>query len=162
MGAPVGNYGALNYNSFSLITSNDPTVLVSPPSKPNFITDGVTEQLMAGQPAFTRPNSTVLSFNMKSICYACYTNAANAGESCTIQLSGRRLASLGGATVVQELIYNPSILQTLTKAPFNCTTFPLTFAGLDRVDVALISAPAGATVSGVGFDNVGYTAYLQS
>lgn len=117
---------------------------------------------MSGQPALSRPNSTVVSFSMKSICYSCFTNAANAAESCTIQLAGRRLASLGGDTVVQELIYNPTLLQTLEKAPFNCTTFPATFAGLDRVDVALISAPAGATVSGVGFDNVGYVAYLQS
>ena len=112
-------------------------------------------------------NNSVAYFDEKSICYACIVDAVAAADvptTCTIQLTGQKYTgtSVRGASVVQELVYNPGLLPV--AGTFNCTTLAATFAKLVRVDIALISTALPNPEDQVVplFDNNAYVAYFTS
>ena len=101
-------------------------------------------------------------FDENSIYYACQLYDATGNPSvpitCTIQLAGVKYGT--GATVTQELVYNPGLLPV--AGTFANATFGTGFKGLTRVDVQLADAPLPGTVIVVNLDSHAYTAYYTS
>ncbi|KAL8678374.1 MAG: hypothetical protein Q9186_005268 [Xanthomendoza sp. 1 TL-2023] len=159
----VGNTagGALKYDAFAYSDHSTTAVTLRVPSEPYCIGSGVTAQSTQGQPGWGLINSTYLYFGESSIFYSCQLYDATGNPSvpttCTIQVSGVQYKT--GNTVVQELIYNPTLLKI--GQGFNSTTFAPNFSQLTSVNVQLISAIAPGTLIVINFDNHEYTAYKK-
>lgn len=65
----------------------------------------------------------------------------------------------GGRTVVQEFVYNPSILPVGQQ--FNFVKFGPAFKGLSRVDFSLTSATGAENLVLPGFDSHRYVTYSE-
>ena len=156
----VGNTagGALGYQAFNYGGSNLP--LLTPDTPPNAIANNAMHTLTDGPPLWRTINSTVLSFDEKSIAFACIASQGGTGAvpktiPCTIQLAGKKAGS--GVTVVQDLVYNPGLLGT----HFNKTAIAGSFSKLTEVDVSVVEAPVPNNLVTVLFDTHVYDAYLQ-
>lgn len=133
---------------------------LAPDTPPITIGNDFRATLADGPPYWRTINSTVLSFDEKSIAYACIQTKAGIGGApktlpCTIQLAGKKAGSQD--TVLQDLRYDPGVLGT----SFNKTTFGKSFTGLMEVDVAVIVAPVAPELITVLFDTHTYDAYLN-
>lgn len=76
-------------------------------------------------------------------------------QTCTIQVAGVKYDA--GATVVQELQFDPSLLPVGVQ--FASTSFPDTFRGLKNVTIQEVQGLTPQQLAVVSFDNVAYTAY---
>ncbi len=107
---------------------------------------------------FTPIDSTIASFDLDSLRFACVINTQTAlptAQSCTIQATAVKFGS--GATVIQELIFNPTL-----PGPnqFASASFP-TFKGVISVNFQLVQSVTGEALGVPLIDNVGYTAYYK-
>lgn len=128
-------------------------------TKPQVIGSGATGQLTRGQRYWRPINSSVVSFDEKSIAYGCqlYEGAGSVPipTTCTIQLASKKLGTLD--TVVQDLVYNPVLLGN----SLNRTTFGKGFTGLtETVATVADSAVPGDTIVMI-FDTHAYDATLK-
>ncbi len=129
MAKPVGLIvgGALNYNAFNYVPEAlSPQLPAS--SSPNVIATGTIGQALRGQP-ISAPNSTSAFPNLQYVRYACVVASqaqVNVAQTCTSQLSGDEYDT--GATVVQELVFNPVV----GINQFASSSFP-TFTRLKQV-----------------------------
>jgi hypothetical protein len=129
------NYTAWNYNPQTL------NIFLPPPSPSNVISTSSTTQALRGQPMLTPIKSTVEYFDLESLHYACVLNTqapVPLSQTCTLQVSGVKYGS--GASVVQELIFNPALPPAVTQ--FASASFP-TFTKLISVNFQLLQATTG-------------------
>lgn len=103
----------------------------------------------------------MLCFEENSIFYSCQLYDATGNPSvqitCTIQVTGVKYGT--GATVLQELVYNPGLLPV--AGTFASASSGDSFKGLTRADVQLADAPLPGTLIVINFDNHAYTAYFK-
>ena len=149
---PVDNTacGAVNYNAFNYALE-DLTPLLPAPISPNVIATATIAQAFRVQPEITS-NSSYAFIDLQSLRYACvYADQVQAhiAQTCTIQISGVKYDT--GATVIQELIFNP----VAGVNQFGSASFPA-FTRVKQVNLHLIQATSGQVL---GVSLLGHIAY---
>lgn len=161
---PVGNYKGLTWGALNVV---QPSILdipglelnaLVPQSRKNFAGHGLLNGLMNGGISITA--QAVKSFDLISLYFGCQTTTRQTTVGvpigCTVSVSGYRK---GQDAVVETIIqeFNPTnpVSSKMQKA-----TFDSAFAGLDRVDVAVLGVTADAEVlAAVFIDDVQLTTY---
>lgn len=145
--------------SFSLAASTL-SLLLQPPTEPNFIFAGPVGELTDGEHQFLPANSTVQFFNLESLSYACAIESGVSATPCTIQLAGQQAPEFGGQTSVVNLVYDPDSMTSLVTA-YDNASFSTDFVGLISVTANIIDEAASDTLSLLEFDIVTYTAFVE-
>ncbi|KAI9816681.1 MAG: hypothetical protein M1826_001755 [Phylliscum demangeonii] len=161
-------YQSLRFGTFSVAFLNPSVDLLAPHSTPNYAGSSLRGQLLGGEiPTidFAYPGSTLKSFDLQSLYYACTVNTQTGRAvplACTIQLSGKKAGT--GATVGPKLInFNPpSVAGTgvsTTKASMAFASFSdLTGLSQLTLQIVLSSIPAAQQQTAVlDIDDVTHT-----
>ncbi|KAK6522925.1 hypothetical protein TWF281_002354 [Arthrobotrys megalospora] len=160
---PVGDpidKTAGGYLAYAGLQYTRPIVGLRPASPPNTASFGLLSlTVLSTSPKWFPINSTIISFDQKSIFYGCVQRTGDAqltslAVTCTIQAVGRKR---NGNSVVQELVYEPKLLNL--PAPMQKMNFAPEFTDLIRVDVQLVQA-AATSLTVVFFDNNTYVAHF--
>ncbi|KAM0718843.1 hypothetical protein Q7P37_005915 [Cladosporium fusiforme] len=157
---PVGNYKSLNWRGLDVLQAGVLGInAVRPQSGINVAANGVTSTLLQGGISITA--QSVKSFDLQYAYFGCVVNtvetAASVPQACTVAFSGyKKGQSKVFKTVNQQ--FNPTnlLISKMTKA-----TFDSAFAGLDRVDVAVVGGVTPSTLTGLLIDNVQYKTYSK-
>lgn len=138
----VGVEGGLNYKVFNVAKSTA-TLLLSPPSRPNFAFAGLVGQVTNGnQPQFLPASPSVKYFNLESIAVACAVNSGVLPVTCTIHVAGKKAQAFGGGSVDIDLIYNPGPAAPNPLKSYSTKTFPKDdWTGLVEVSFSIIQSP---------------------
>jgi hypothetical protein len=157
---PVGNYKGLNWKGLEVL---QPGVLgispIIPQSGINVAANGAPDTLLDGGISITA--NTVKKFDLHYAYFGCVVDtvetAASVAQACTVAFSGYKK----GQSEVYKTVnvqFDPSnpLASKMTKA-----TFDSSFAGLDRVDVAVVGGLTPSALTGLLIDNVQYRAYSK-
>ena len=157
---PVGNYKGLNWKALDVLQAGVLGInAVLPQSGINVAANGVTNTLLEGGISITA--QSVKSFDLQYAYFGCVVNtvetAASVPQACTVAFSGyKKGQSEVFRTVNQQFDPTNPLLSKMTKA-----TFDSAFAGVDRVDVAVVGGVTPSTLTGLLIDNVQYRTYSK-
>jgi hypothetical protein len=158
---PVSNYKGLNWKALDVIQAGVAgiTTGVTPQSGNNVAANGVVETLLAGGISITA--QSVKSFDLQYAYFGCVVNTletvASAPQPCTVAFSGyKKGSSEVFKTVNQQFNPTNAVVSKMSKA-----TFDSAFAGLDRVDVAIVGGLLPNAVTVLLIDNVSYKTYSK-
>jgi hypothetical protein len=157
---PVGNYKGLNWKGLEVL---QPGVLgispIIPQSGINVAANGAPTQLLQGGISITA--QSVKAFDLQQAYFGCTVNtvetAASLPQACTVAFSGYKKGQSEVFKTV-NVQFNPEnpVSSKMAKAEFDSS-----FAGLDRVDVALVAGLTPTTLAGLLIDNVQYRTYSK-
>lgn len=158
--SPVGNYKGLTWDGFDVLQAGVAGInAVRPQSGINVAANGVTATLRDG--AISIKAQSVKSFDFESIYFGCLVNTvetlASVPQVCTVAFSGYKKGETKVFKTVNQQ-FNPTnaLISKMSKA-----TFDSAFAGLDRVDVAVVQNVATDTLTGLLIDDVRYKTYAK-
>jgi hypothetical protein len=158
---PVGNYKGLNWKALDILQAGVAGIAtgVTPQSGNNVAANGVTDTVLAGGISITA--QSVKSFDLQYAYFGCVVDTvetvASAPQACTVAFSGYKKGSSDVfKTVNQQFDPTNAVVSKMSKA-----TFDSAFAGLDRVDVAIVGGLLPNTVTGLLIDNVSYKTYSK-
>lgn len=158
---PVGNYKGLNWRALDVLQAGIGGInAVRPQSGINVAANGITSTILQGG-GISITAQSVKSFDLQYAYFGCVVNtvetAASVPQACTVAFSGyKKGSSKVFKTVNQSFSPTNPLISKMTKA-----TFDSAFAGLDRVDVAVVGGVTPATLTGLLIDNVKYTTYAK-
>lgn len=155
---PVGNYKGLNWKALDILQAglNGQGAVIAQ-SGANVAANGVPDTIRDGGISITA--QSVKSFDLHYAYFGCVVDtvetAASVPQACTIAFSAYKT----GQSEVYKTVnvqFNPSnpLISKMTKA-----TFDSSFAGLDRVDVAVVGGLTPSALTGLLIDNVQYRTY---
>jgi hypothetical protein len=155
---PVGNYKGLNWKALDILQAglNGQGAVIAQ-SGANVAANGVPDTIRNGGISITA--QSVKSFDLHYAYFGCVVDtvetAASVPQACTIAFSAYKK----GQSEVYKTVnvqFNPSnpLISKMTKA-----TFDSSFAGLDRVDVAVVGGLTPSALTGLLIDNVQYRTY---
>ena len=155
---PVGNYKGLNWKALDILQAglNGQGAVIAQ-SGANVAANGVPDTIRDGGISITA--QSVKSFDLHYAYFGCVVDtvetAASVPQACTIAFSAYKK----GQSEVYKTVnvqFNPSnpLILKMTKA-----TFDSSFAGLDRVDVAVVGGLTPSGLTGLLIDNVQYRTY---
>jgi hypothetical protein len=155
---PVGNYKGLNWKALDILQAglNGQGAVIAQ-SGANVAANGVPDTIRDGGISITA--QSVKSFDLHYAYFGCVVDtvetAASVPQACTIAFSAYKK----GQSEVYKTVnvqFNPSnpLISKMTKA-----TFDSSFAGLDRVDVAVVGGLTPSALTGLLIDNVQYRTY---
>lgn len=155
---PVGNYKGLNWKALDILQAglNGQGAVIAQ-SGANVAANGVPDTIRDGGISITA--QSVKSFDLHYAYFGCVVDtvetAASVPQACTIAFSAYKK----GQSEVYKTVnvqFNPSnpLISKMTK-----TTFDSSFAGLDRVDVAVVGGLTPSALTGLLIDNVQYRTY---
>jgi hypothetical protein len=157
---PVGNYKGLNWKSLDVLQAGVAGInAVLPQSGINVAANGVTNTLSSGGISITA--QSVKSFDLQYAYFGCVVNTAETlasiPQACTVAFSGyKKGQSKVFKTVNQQFDPTNAVISRMAKANFGSA-----FAGLDRVDVAVVGGVTPSTLTGLLIDNVQYKTYAK-
>lgn len=158
---PVGNYKGLNWKALDVLQAGVGGInAVLPQSGKNVAANGITSTILQGG-GISITAQSVKSFDLEYAYFGCVVNtvetAASIPQACTVAFSGyKKGQSKVFKTVNQQ--FNPTnpLISKMSKAAFDSA-----FAGLDRVDVAVVGGITPSTLTGLLIDNVQYKTYSK-
>ncbi|KAM0696564.1 hypothetical protein Q7P36_003812 [Cladosporium allicinum] len=155
---PVGNYKGLNWKALDILQAGvNGFGAIIPQSGTIVAANGVPDTIRDGGISITA--QSVKSFDLHYAYFGCVVDtvetAASVPQACTIAFSAYKK----GQSEVYKTVnvqFNPSnpLISKMTKA-----TFDSSFAGLDRVDVAVVGGLTPSALTGLLIDNVQYRTY---
>jgi hypothetical protein len=157
---PVGNYKGLNWKALDILQAGvNGFGAVIAQSGSNVAANGVPDTLRDGGISITA--QSVKSFDLEYAYFGCVVDtvetAASVAQACTVAFSGYKKGQSEVFKTV-NVQFNPTnpLASKMTKA-----TFDRSFAGLDRVDVAIVGGLTPSVLTGLLIDNVQYRVYSK-
>lgn len=152
---PVGNYRGLKWQGFDVLQAGVAGInAVLPQSGINVAANSIVSDTLQGGISLTP--LTAKSFDFQSLYFGCVVNtvetAASAPEQCTVAFTAYKDGkSIAHTTINEPFTPTNPLISKMAKA-----TFPSSFSGLDRLDIAVVQSITPGTLTALEIDNVSY------
>lgn len=165
---PVGKYKGLNWNSLNVLEPGIAGIglnAITPKSGKNVAANSMVTTLLAGGIQITPDTDLVASFDLEYVYFACLfatqESVVSEAQACTVSFTAYKSGRPEPFVTVNQQ-FNPISILPFFPSEMSKASFDLRdFAGLDRVDVAVVASANSNTLTALNLDSVKYTTYAK-